>query len=405
MASQLRELIGNLEERVSERTQALERRSMQLQVAAEVARDVISADNLFQLLNQAVNLIRNRFDFYHAGIFLVDDQSEFAVLQAATGEAGRNMLEQGHKLKIGSQGIVGTAISTGKAHIALDVGTDAVHFKNRLLPLTRSEIALPLRSGERVIGALDVQSQRPAAFDEDDITVLQTLADQLAIAIENTRLLQRMDQTVRELQQAYGTYTQETWKVYSQKMQKPLGYRFQQIDVFPVEEQRPEARQALLQGETVLQRVQGDAQEGTLSVLAVPIKLRNEVIGVLSLRFEGDDVPAETVALVEEAATRLGLVVENVRLLESAQNMAFREQQVNLISNQLRGSANVETVLQNTVRELGKALGVSRTFIALSSGWSEQATKQGNKPGRNHEKSLRPASGNGSKGNGKSREQ
>ncbi|MEJ2710024.1 MAG: HAMP domain-containing protein, partial [Anaerolineales bacterium] len=164
MVSEVKGFITTLEQRVSERTRELERRSLQIQVAAEVARDVSATRDLSELLQRAVNLVRERFGFYHAGIFLVDEKREYVVLRAATGEAGRKMLLQGHKLRIGEMGIVGYATGSGQPRIALDVGIDAVHFQNPLLPETRSEIALPLKSGDQVIGALDVQSKQAAAF-------------------------------------------------------------------------------------------------------------------------------------------------------------------------------------------------------------------------------------------------
>ena len=211
-ARRWQELNQTLEQRVADRTRDLERRSMQLQAASEVARDATTARELDDLLNRAVNLIRDRFAFYHAGIFLLDEDREYAVLRAATGEAGRQMLEQGHRLKVGEVGIVGYVTGSGRPRIALDVGADAVHFENPLLPETRSEMALPLQVGRQIIGALDVQSREPAAFDEDDVALLQTMADQLAVAIENARLLNQMQQTVHELEAATRHYTQESWR-------------------------------------------------------------------------------------------------------------------------------------------------------------------------------------------------
>ena len=182
---ELRHHAEGLEQRVVERTGDLERRMVQLRVAAEVARDATTAQELEDLLYRAVNLVRDRFEFYHAGIFLLDERGEYAVLRAATGEVGRWMLADEHRLKVGEVGIVGHVTGSGQPRIALDVGADVVHFKNPLLPETRSEMALPLRVGERVIGALDVQSTQEAAFDEQDVAILQTMADQLAVAIEN----------------------------------------------------------------------------------------------------------------------------------------------------------------------------------------------------------------------------
>lgn len=361
MTEQMRSTISGLEERVSERTKALERRSVQLQVAAEVARDITTAMQLNQMLDQAVHLIRDRFAFYHAGIFLVDNRGEYAVLRAATGDAGIKMLELGHKLKVGAVGIVGDTTSSGKPHIALDVGQDPAHFRNPLLPYTRSEMALPLRSGGRVIGALDVQSIQEAAFDQDDVTVLQTLADQLAVAIENTRLLEEMNRTVRELEQAYGRYTRESWREYLAHNRHSHGYRYQHIDVVAATDKREEADQALREGRTV---VHSREEDGTSS-LAVPINLRGEVLGVLNLRFEQARIGQNMIALVQEAADRLAFVLENTRLLYSAQRQAVREQQINLITGEVRRSTRVESILQSTVLELGKALGASRTFIHI----------------------------------------
>jgi GAF domain-containing protein len=325
------------------------------------------------LLNLAVNLIRDRFSFYHAGIFLIDERGEYAVLKAATGEAGRQMLARGHKLRVGEVGIVGAATGSGRHHIAQDVGADTAHFKNPLLPYTRSELALPLQAGSRVIGALDVQSMQATAFQEEDVTVLQTIADQLAVAIENARLIRRMNETVQELEQAYGRFTTQAWSDYAHST-RLSGLRFQQLEVEPVSERNPEANAAITVGQTVVVNAIDDvnslfeASPGgsqPVSALAVPIKLRNQTIGVIDLRFNAESVSPGTIQVVEEATSRLALVLENARLLQEAQRLAAREQQINMIATQVRGSIDIEAVLQTTVRELGKALGADRTFIHI----------------------------------------
>jgi signal transduction histidine kinase len=183
-------------------TQDLERRSVQLRVAAEVARDTTATRELDELLNRAVNLIQDRLGFYHVGIFLVDDLGEYAVLRAATGEAGRQKLEHEHRLKVGEVGIVDYVIGTGEPHLALDVGAEATRSENPLLPETRSEMVLPLRSRDQVIGAMTVQSVEEAAFDEADIAVMQTMADQLANTITNARLYDRTQREVTERKRA-----------------------------------------------------------------------------------------------------------------------------------------------------------------------------------------------------------
>jgi PAS domain S-box-containing protein len=203
LREQVQHHADELEQRVAERTAELERRTTQLQVAAEVARDATTVHNLDDLLDSAANMVRDRFGFYHAGVFLIDEAGagaggEYAVLRSATGDAGRQMLEQGHRLKVGEVGIVGHVCASGEPRIAHNVGADAVHFVNPLLPGTRSEMALPLRVEGHVIGALDVQSAEEAAFHQDDVEILQVMADQLAVAIERTRLFQQKQTALEE---------------------------------------------------------------------------------------------------------------------------------------------------------------------------------------------------------------
>ena len=196
MAEQLQSIIGRLEQRVSDRTKELESQSNRLRVAAEIARDAASSHNLTELLDQAGELIQQRFGFYHTGIFLLDTNKEFAVLTSSPTESGKQMIVNNHKLRVGEVGIVGRVAATGEPRISLDTGLDAIHFNNPLLPFTRSEMALPLKVQNDLIGVLDVQSDQPQAFHDDDVAIMQLLADQLATAIERTRLLQQVEQNL-----------------------------------------------------------------------------------------------------------------------------------------------------------------------------------------------------------------
>ncbi len=185
------------------------RRAIQLQVAAEIARDVSTTLDLDIVLNRAVELVRDRFGFYHAGIFLVDELGEYAILRAAAGPSREELLAKRHRLKVGQTGIVGFVTGTGLPRIAQDVGGDEVHYKNPDLPNTRSELALPLKVSQNIIGALDVQSVQENAFDEEDVTILQILADLLAVAIDHAHLFNRVQEYATELEQRVESRTAE----------------------------------------------------------------------------------------------------------------------------------------------------------------------------------------------------
>jgi GAF domain-containing protein/anti-sigma regulatory factor (Ser/Thr protein kinase) len=174
------------------------RQTRLLEAASRVSRSIASILDLNLLLQRTVDIICDEFNFYYAGVFLVDESGEWAVLRSGRGDAGRAMIAEGHKLAVGGNSMIGAAIADRQAHIALDVGEEKVHFKNPHLPLTRSEMALPLIAGDEVIGALTVQSEQESAFKQEDIAALQTMADQLAVAIQNAHLNRKNHDLLRQ---------------------------------------------------------------------------------------------------------------------------------------------------------------------------------------------------------------
>ncbi len=350
MAAQLSQMMTGLEQRVAERTHDLERRSDQLKVAAEVARDATSIRELDILLDRAVHLIRDRYGFYHAGIFLRDSKGEYAILQAATGDAGRIMLQRNHKLKIGEMGIVGYVCSTGQPRISLDVGSDAVHFKNPLLPETRSEMALPLKIADRVIGALDVQSTEEAAFDQDDITVLQTMADQLAIAIENARLFQEAQENLQQLRALYGRYSEEAWG-HLAEASKVNGYQYDAKGVTPLLRKVGNGNE--------------QAQEEEPPTIHIPLKLRGQEIATLQVWTESGTTTYIDRALLESIAERISQAMESARLYEEARSLARNEQILSHVTAQFTRSFGLDALLQTAVQELGQLPNVTDVTIHL----------------------------------------
>jgi GAF domain-containing protein len=362
MAAQLQEIIGKLEQRVADRTKDLESQTLRLRVAAEIARDAASARDLNELLTRAADLIVSRFNFYHVGIFLLDKNKEYAVLVASPTEAGIKMMENDHKLRVGEVGIVGRVSASGEPRIALDTGTDIAYFNNPFLPNTRSEMALALKVENNIIGVLDVQSDQPQAFNEDDIAIMQVMADQLATAIERARLLQEVERNLRELENAYGQYTRDNWKRLKDGIGTgSMGYRFDNVRLERITELPEMAGTALAGGQ--ISRSNGQRPEKERS-LALPIKLRGQTIGVVSLKLrEGFD--SNTVSIVELAAERLASAMESARLYEEARLRADREQSISRVTTAISASAGYEQILQTTVREIGSILGDTEVAIQI----------------------------------------
>lgn len=375
MTRALKEVVQNLESRVEERTAALqqrsleletntremERRATQLRAVAQVARAISSIQNLQDLLPNIASVISREFGFYHVGIFLLDDAHEYAVLVASNSEGGQRMLKREHKLKIGQVGIVGFSAATGQARVALDTGEDAIYFDNPDLPNTRSEMALPLRIGSEVIGILDAQSEMPGAFDEEDIDILTIVADQVSIAIQNARQFQAAQKTALEAENVYRKYIRQEWRSLIRE-QNRLGYRYSKAGVGPLKAlvHSAEVDEAAASGMT------NASKKETRSQIVVPIKLRDEVIGILNVVSDGERVwDQDEVDISEAVAERVALAVENVRLLESSQSQASRERTISAVTSRIGASVNMRNILQTAVEELGRIIPGSDVVIQL----------------------------------------
>ncbi len=362
MATQFQENIARLEQRVNDRTRDLENQTLRLRVAAGVARDAASARDLGELLARATELIRNRFNFYHTGIFLLDNNKEYAVLVSSPTEAGKQMLANNHKLRVGEIGIVGRVAATGEPRIMLDSGADAVHFNNPYLPDTRSAMALPLKAENTVIGVLDIQSDQAQAFNEDDITIMQTMADQLATAIERTRLLQEVERSLKELESIYGQHTRENWKRLADTAQTGnKGYRFDHMRVEPITELPEVGRNAITTGLTVSSKKQSADRQ---TAVAIPVKLRGQTIGVISLKLK-EKYDEDTISTIELASERLASALESARLYEEARLRADREQSISQLTTAISASTSYEDILQTTVREIGTSLKDAEVTIQI----------------------------------------
>ncbi len=355
-----------------------DRMTRQLEAAVVVTETAASAISLSWLLNEVVKRIRQSYGFYHVQVFMIDPEKKVARLEASTGRAGQQLLKEGHALSIGSQSVIGQCTARVAPIVVNNVSTSAIHRPNKMLPETRAELALPLIIREQVIGALDVQSAQQNAFRASDVRSLEIMANQLALVIEKVRLVEelqlRADENERLFDEAQRSLTQiedlnrrmtrEGWNRYirGRSARDGLGYTRQREETRPDESWTAPMRQAF-QGEhsVVIE------QAHQAHIAALPLRVRGEVIGVLEVERAGDHPWTEDDLMMAEAMVeRLGLAVENARLLELATESAEREQIINRIAQEMQSADTIEGVLQGALSELGDLLGASRGIVQIS---------------------------------------
>ncbi len=348
-----------MEVQVQTRTAELKRRSEQFQIAAAVAREAAEIRDLHTLLDTVVAMVAARFGFYHVGIFLIDDTREYAVLRAVSSEGGRAMLARGHRLRVGRQGIVGYVAGQGEPRIALDVGADEVWVNTKELSATRSEMALPVKYQGEVIGVLDVQSDQPGAFGQEDIEVLTIVADQVAVAIQNARLFEESRQAMARLEAAYDERITDLWR----RLTVVRGFLYDGLELQPLE--RASGMSAA--GE----------HGGEDGRLVVPIQVRNQVVGEIVLERDLDVTgpwrPEER-ALAANIGVQAGLALEGARLLMDSQLRAERERVLGQVTSRMRQALDMDLILQVALREIAESLDLSGVEVRMASGVGDPGT-------------------------------
>ncbi len=364
MTGQLRMFISQLEERIKDRTQevevqnqALAHRARQLETVSQVARQIVTAQELDTLLTSIT---------HHVGIFLLDENREYAVLRAANSEGGQRMLSRRHMLAVGKVGMVGYTTGTGQVRIATDVGEDAVFFNNPDLPNTRSEISLPLIASGTIIGALDIQSIEPDAFRPEDVELLNTLANQVAVAIYNNQLYINTLQALKEAESLHRRYLQSEWAEDTTR-RKVLGYVYNQAGISPQNNEDPMWRQVFSTGESVYAVLPSSNGSPVKAVMAVPIEVRGETIGVIQVQDQGEERrwSEDEITIVNSIASQVAVALENARLFETTVRRAEREKKVSQITARIRSTNDPDEMMKIAINELQQALHATRTQIYI----------------------------------------
>ena len=328
MLSRLEILQNTLEQQVVERTK-------QLTATNEVARVASSSLDPDELLAKVIRLFPEQFNYYYASIYLLDTSGKWAELKEATGEAGRVLKQNRYRLEVAGRSMVGTAIREKSVRVAQIASEEKQRFDNPLLPYTRSEIALPMIFGDRVLGALNVQSTKESDFGPQAIETMQNMAGQVAIALENARLFQEAQHNIREMRTIQQQYLLEGWSGFTVEKEGDLEYGV------------------------------GDELDGNSKKIEVPISLRGQILG--QIRFESnEDWTPEQESLANAVATQAAIALENARLVSESRQVAVYERMVAEINSRIWSSATIDGVLQTVVKELGRRLNASQATIELN---------------------------------------
>jgi len=341
----------NLEKLIEQKTYDLNRRATRLEFAAFVARTAAETQDLSDLLNISTRIIGQNFGYYHVGIFLADEQNSYLKLASASSKNGKLLVQNGHRLRIGLEGIVGTAAYQKRSRVAQSVGSDAAFSKNPELPLTHSEAALPLLAHDILVGILDIQSEEENAFTSEDIFALQAIANQIALSIENIRLVQQSQTALKNLEFENIKNSTKAWRTRLEN--QIIGFSYTANGIQPISSQ-----------DLILDNHSTDGQ----ATINIPIELRGKKIGAISLIRKSKDSnwSDKEKELTGQIASQVALAIENARLLEESQNQVVREQTITEFSNRFNESLDLETLLKSSVKEISRIPNVSEVSLLIN---------------------------------------
>lgn len=349
--AELQTMRANLETQVQERTLDLARaserfaeRAKKYEAVVHVSQNITSIENLPDLLTDLTFAISAQFGYYHVGIFLLDETGEYATLAASNSPVGQTLIMRNARVSTEADNIIAEVCATRRTRIVFDTSENAV-FSSPYLTETRSEIALPLRNGNELLGVLDIHSQEPEAFSDTDVEILNLLAVQISTAIANARLFEKARQESEEARRAYQEYLRQEWTRFAQK-QDIIGYQYAQNRIEPL-------------------TASSELPPRTPREVVIPVMLRGEILGEISIDTGGRAWSDEDYALVRAAAERAALGLENARLIDTTRQRAQVERIIADLSATIGSSTDLDTIMRMTVEELGKTLSAPEVFIRL----------------------------------------
>jgi GAF domain-containing protein len=346
-----------------------------LRASALIGQNMSEMLSMDELLPRAVDIIRDRFGFYHVQVFTVDENENYAHLTASTGQVGERMLARQHRLPISTETVVGRSILAQETIVARNSGQERDYNYNELLPHTRSELAIPLLDGQNVIGVLNVQSTRADVFNETEMQALRVIASQLATAIRNARLFERQEKnlrenkrlfiesetSLREIQRLNRQLTRQAWEDYLSTERRISGVTLTGQEFRNQSEWTDLMREAGQRRRTII----NDDDENNVRYVAIPLELRGEVVGAVEMETDGSEDPEEISNMIQAISQRLAVSLDNARLFEETNEATAQEQRISEIVSQYQSADDVDDLLRITLSGLAETLGAETGTIRL----------------------------------------
>jgi GAF domain-containing protein len=329
---------------LNDNKETLQKKLVYIRTATQIARSISTAKNVEAVLPVVADRMTNQLNLYYTGIFLIDPTGQYAVLVAGSGDAGQKMLMENHRFGVGGPSMIGWTTAHHRPRIALDIGEEAVRFNNPHLPLTRSELSIPILSKNTILGAISIQSTKESAFDDDDVLIIQGIADNIATALENSRLFLQNQRDLEEIFALNKQFLERTWGNIIPH-EETLSYNFEDPNIHSV--------------------------EGNMKTLEFPIILRDHEIGRIFVDTPLQTISAEQYEFVDSVLSQSALALESSRLLLTANLRTAQEEKISQLTARLTQMANVEDIIKTTLREVNLIPSVTASTIKLFSDYDD----------------------------------
>ncbi|MBI9048387.1 MAG: GAF domain-containing protein [Anaerolineaceae bacterium] len=334
----------NLHSELQDNKDTLHKKLIYIRTATQIARSISTAKDVEAVLPVIADRMTNQLNLYYTGVFLIDPTGQYAVLIAGSGEAGQKMLLENHRFGVGGPSMIGWTTSHHRPRIALDVGEEATRFSNPHLPLTRSELSIPILSKNTILGAISIQSTKESAFDDDDVLIFQGIADNIATALENSRLFIQNQRDLEEILALNKQFLEQTWANIIPK-EETLSYTFEDPNIL--------------------------SSDGEFKTIEFPIVLRDHEIGRLVVESPTKTITPEQFEFVDSVLSQSALALESSRLLLTANLRTAQEEKISLLTAKLTQMANVEDIIKTTLQEVNQIPEVTASTIKLFSEFEE----------------------------------